>query len=47
MAKPEVYGDFEKLQQTQLRFRETEKMLKETNDKWEQIATAIDALNNS
>jgi ATP-binding cassette subfamily F protein 3 len=47
MAKPDVYGNFEKLQQTQLQFNEAEKRLKETNARWEQIATSIDELNNS
>jgi ATP-binding cassette subfamily F protein 3 len=45
MAKPEVFGNFEKLQQVQVTFNEVEKELKEVNDKWEHIATAIDELN--
>ncbi|WP_276372439.1 ABC-F family ATP-binding cassette domain-containing protein [Chryseolinea sp. H1M3-3] len=45
MAKPEVFGNFEKLQQVQQTFNEVEKELKEVNDKWEHIATAIDELN--
>ncbi len=45
MARPEVFGNFEKLQQTQLNFKEVEKDLKSANEKWEHIATAIDGLN--
>lgn len=45
MAKPEVFGNFEKLQQTQIIFDQVEKELKESNAKWEHIATAIDGLN--
>ncbi len=45
MAKPEVFGNFEKLQQIQQTFNEVEKELKEVNNKWEHIATAIDELN--
>lgn len=45
MAKPEVFGNFEKLQQTQFTFGQVEKELKEANEKWEHIATAIDELN--
>ena len=45
MAKPEVFGNFEKLQQTQLIFDQVEKELKESNAKWEHVATAIDGLN--
>jgi ATP-binding cassette subfamily F protein 3 len=45
MAKPEVFGNFEKLQQVQAAFNEVEKELKEVNDKWEHIATAIDDMN--
>ena len=45
MARPEVFGNFDKLQQTQLNFKEVEKDLKSANEKWEHIATAIDGLN--
>ena len=45
MAKPEVFGNFEKLQQVQTTFNEVEKELKEANDKWEHIAVAIDDMN--
>jgi ATP-binding cassette subfamily F protein 3 len=44
MAKPEVFGNFEKLQKTQLAFGQVEKELKKANEKWEHIATAIDEL---
>jgi len=45
MAKPEVFGNFEKLQQKQLVFEEVEKALREANEKWNHIATAIDGIN--
>ena len=45
MAKPEVFGNFEKLQQKQLVFEAVEKELKEANEKWNHIATAIDGIN--
>jgi ATP-binding cassette, subfamily F, member 3 len=45
MAKPEVFGNFEKLQQKQLVFEEVEKALGEANEKWNHIATAIDGIN--
>ena len=44
MAKPEVFGNFEKLQQKQLVFEEVEKALREANEKWNHIATAIDGI---
>ncbi len=47
MAKPEVFGNFEKLQQKQLIFEEVEKELREANEKWNHIATAIDELNKN
>ena len=47
MAKPEVFGNFEKLQQKQLIFEEVEKELKEANEKWNHIATAIDGLSKN
>ena len=47
MAKPEVFGNFEKLQQKQLLFEAAEKELREANEKWNHIATAIDELNKN
>jgi ATP-binding cassette subfamily F protein 3 len=47
MAKPEVFGDFEKLKQVQLDFERFEKDLKEANERWDHVATAIDKLNES
>jgi ATP-binding cassette subfamily F protein 3 len=47
MAKPEVFANFEKLQETQLTFEQVDKELKAANEKWEHIATAIDELNKS
>src|SRR5687767_14175659 len=47
MAKPEVFGNFEKLQQKQLNFQEVEKELREANEKWNHIATAIDGLSKN
>lgn len=47
MAKPEVFGDFEKLKQVQLEFEQLEKELKEANERWDHVATAIDKLNES
>jgi len=47
MAKPEVFGNFEKLQQVQLEFEQLEKNLKEVNERWDHVATAIDKLNES
>ena len=47
MAKPEVFGNFEKLQQKQLMFEEVEKELREANERWNHIATAIDELNKT
>jgi ATP-binding cassette subfamily F protein 3 len=45
MARPEVFGDFEKLKQVQNTFRQVENDLTAANEKWEHIATAIDELN--
>ena len=47
MAKPEVFGNFQKLQQKQLIFEEVEKELREANEKWNHIATAIDELSKN
>ncbi len=45
MAKPEVFGNFEKLQQAQADFQKVQTDLKVANNKWEQVATDIDELN--
>ena len=47
MAKPEVFGNFEKLQPIQLDFEQVENELKEANERWDHVATAIDKLNKS
>lgn len=44
MARPEVYGDFEKMKFAQQEFDKTVKALNEANEKWESIASEIDAL---
>jgi ATP-binding cassette subfamily F protein 3 len=44
MAKPEVYGDFQKLQQVQNNFKNIQGLLAEKNKVWETIATEIDGL---
>ena len=46
MAKPEVFGNFEKLRETQLVFDQIDNELKAANEKWEKVATEIDELNN-
>jgi ATP-binding cassette subfamily F protein 3 len=45
MSKPEVFGNFEKLKQTQALFDALAKDLRDANDRWEHVATAIDKLN--
>lgn len=45
MAKPEVYSDFEKLQEMQQHFEKTQQKLNDANERWEKIATEIDELN--
>jgi ATP-binding cassette subfamily F protein 3 len=47
MAKPEVFGSFEKLQQVQASFDAVDKELKSANEKWESVATEIDGLSKS
>jgi ATP-binding cassette subfamily F protein 3 len=47
MSKPEVFGNFEKLQEIKLNFDRVDKELKAANEKWEHIATAIDEMNQS
>ncbi len=45
MSKPEVFGNFERLQQTQVHFDVIVKDLRDANERWEHVATAIDKLN--
>ena len=47
MAKPEVFGNFEKLQHVQSDFEKVESELREANVRWDHVATAIDKLNES
>ncbi|HYI76350.1 MAG TPA: ABC-F family ATP-binding cassette domain-containing protein [Chryseolinea sp.] len=47
MAKPEVFGDFEKLQQKQALFESVKRELTEANDRWSHIATAIDEIDKN
>ncbi len=47
MAKPEVFSNFEKLQQVQADFEQIENELREANERWDHVATAIDKLNES
>ena len=47
MSKPEVFGNFEKLQQVQADFEQIENELREANERWDHVATAIDKLNES
>lgn len=44
MAKPEVFGDFEKLNKIQQEFNGITRQLNEVNVQWEQLAEEIDAL---
>lgn len=44
MAKPEIYSDFEKLNNVQQVFYDVAEKLKSANDQWEQLAEEIDAL---
>jgi ATP-binding cassette subfamily F protein 3 len=44
MASPEVFNDFNKLQAVQAAFKKVEQDLKAMNEKWEETAMAIDAL---
>ncbi|MBZ0247463.1 MAG: ABC-F family ATP-binding cassette domain-containing protein [Cyclobacteriaceae bacterium] len=44
MAKPEVFGDFEKLNKIQQEFNGITKQLSEVNVQWEQLAEEIDSL---
>jgi ATP-binding cassette, subfamily F, member 3 len=45
MVKPEVYGDFGKMQQVKAAFQQTTDELKAANEQWEKIALQIDGLN--
>ncbi len=44
MAKPEVFGDFEKLNEVQQKFNGVTRQLEEANSKWGELAEDIDAL---
>lgn len=44
MGKPETFNDFEKLSPLQKEFKITEQALKEANEQWGSLATAIDEL---
>lgn len=46
LARPEVFGDFEKLNEVQSAFRKIEAALNEANDQWEKLAGEIDSLGN-
>ena len=45
MAKPDVYGDFEKLKAAQDKFTTNVKALESTTIRWEEILTELDQLN--
>ncbi|MBL7840325.1 MAG: ABC-F family ATP-binding cassette domain-containing protein [Cyclobacteriaceae bacterium] len=45
MAKPDVYGDFEKLKAAQDKFTTNVKALESTTKRWEEILTELDQLN--
>jgi ATP-binding cassette, subfamily F, member 3 len=45
MAKPEVFSNFEKLKEVQTTFKKVENELQAVTQKWEEVATSIDALN--
>jgi len=47
MARPEVFSNKERLQQSQAAFRTAEEELRKANKKWEEVATAIDTISNS
>jgi ATP-binding cassette subfamily F protein 3 len=47
MAKPEVYSNFDQLNQVQRKFETLNATLKEKNSKWEEIVTEIDKLESS
>lgn len=44
MAQPETFSDFGKLNLVQEKFNQVNKELNEANNRWEELATAIDAL---
>jgi ATP-binding cassette, subfamily F, member 3 len=44
MAKPDVFGDFQKLQEVQATFDAVDRELKSANEKWEALALEIDEL---
>jgi ATP-binding cassette, subfamily F, member 3 len=44
MAKPEIFSDFTKLNLVQEKFNHVNKTLNDANNRWEEVATAIDEL---
>ncbi len=44
MAKPEVFGDFEKLREVQVLFKKIESETENVNSQWEELASKIDGL---
>lgn len=44
MAKPEIYGDFEKLKVTQEKFNATNTTLEQTTKRWEELVEDIDLI---
>lgn len=46
MARPEIFSDFEKLNNIQQQFNQVNQNLDEANTRWEEVATAIDEVSN-
>jgi ATP-binding cassette subfamily F protein 3 len=44
MAKPDVYGNFETMQQVQQKFESLKSLLEEQNARWEKIVLEMDEL---
>jgi ATP-binding cassette subfamily F protein 3 len=44
LAKPEVFGNTDKLAAAQAAFEKVDKLLKEANEKWEQLVDQLDDL---
>jgi ATP-binding cassette subfamily F protein 3 len=44
MAKPEIFGNYEKLREAQAEFNSLDKALQNANDEWSQIAEKIDSM---
>jgi ATP-binding cassette, subfamily F, member 3 len=47
MSKPEIFNDFSQLKKIQFEFSKVEKELKKITEKWEELITAIDQLQNT